>query len=275
MVTLLRPLSLGELLDRAFHLYRSRFGLFVGIAALAYLPAFVMQTVILWLPKATSVAAGVTAVLGLLVLLPLRYLAVAGAAAATIIVVSATYVEQPITVCDAYRRLSAMLVRVFVVMVVLAIGISVGLVLLIIPGIVLTLMWALAIPVAVLEDAEVAECLSRSRYLTAGHRWRVFAIFFLYFALLFALELGIGGVAGVFIAVKGTHVTATAASALFSVAVLIIGFLVACLVTPVLTIALSVMYYDERVRKEAFDIHMMIGALSGGPSAPGSTAATA
>src|SRR5579863_9211064 len=117
MATLLRPLTLGELLDRAFQLYRSRFGVFVGIAAIAYLPAFVLQTVVLWMPKATSVTGGVTAAIGFLLLLLLRYLAVAGAAAATIIVVSATYLERPMTVREAYGRLSAMLVRVFLVMV--------------------------------------------------------------------------------------------------------------------------------------------------------------
>src|SRR5580698_5592898 len=36
MSVLLRPLTLGELLDRAFQIYRSRFALLVSIAAIAY-----------------------------------------------------------------------------------------------------------------------------------------------------------------------------------------------------------------------------------------------
>ena len=48
---------------------------------------------------------------------------------------------------------------------------------------------------------------------------------------------------------------------LFSVVTTILGYLIQCVVTPVLTICLSLMYYDERVRKEAFDIHLMMSAL--------------
>ena len=39
MTTALRPLTLGELLDRTFQLYRNNFLLFVGIAATAYFPS--------------------------------------------------------------------------------------------------------------------------------------------------------------------------------------------------------------------------------------------
>jgi hypothetical protein len=278
MSTLLRPLTLGELLDRAFQLYRSRFGIFVGIAAVAYLPAFVMQSVTLWTPKAITPGAGIAALAGIIVLSLLRYLAVAAAAAATIMVVSAAYLQQPISVRDAYRRVSGMFVRIFFIMFGMGIGVCIGLVLLIVPGIILGLMWALAIPVAVLEDTGLGDSLSRSRYLTAGHRGRVFAIFFLYFALLFAIELAIGGTAGAIFAMRGsagTHLGASHLPVVFSVVIIIVSFAAACLVTPVLTISLSLMYYDERVRKEAFDIQLMMGALGAGPAAPGSAAATA
>ena len=45
------------------------------------------------------------------------------------------------------------------------------------------------------------------------------------------------------------------------------------LVTPLMTIAFSLMYYDERVRKEAFDIELMMKGLEG--SQGQSAAATA
>src|SRR5580658_7004548 len=127
MSMVLRPLTLGELLDRAFQLYRSRFGIFVGIAAVAYLPVFVLQTLTLWLPKALSstggAATGGIAALGastglaaILLIVP-RLLGVAAANSATIIVVSAAYLEQPITVGEAYRRVSGVMMRVFFIMI--------------------------------------------------------------------------------------------------------------------------------------------------------------
>ena len=39
----LRPLSLGEILDRTFAIYRSRFWLFSGIAAIYAVTALVLQ----------------------------------------------------------------------------------------------------------------------------------------------------------------------------------------------------------------------------------------
>ncbi len=273
MSILLRPLTLGELLDRAFQLYRSRFAIFTGIAAVAYLPVFVIQTVTLWTPKAVSPKAGIAAMLGLFLLAVLRLLAVAAAASATVIVVSAAYLERPITVGEAYRRVSGMLLRVFFIMIGMGIGIGIGTLLLIVPGVILFLMWALAIPVAVLEDAGLGDSLSRSRELTAGHRSRVFAIYLLYFVLLFALEFAVATPLGVFVALKGGHVTATSLSPLIAVFGVVLGFIVECLVTPVLTISLSLMYYDERVRKEALDIQIMMSALGEGPAE--SAAATA
>ncbi|HEU4745576.1 MAG TPA: hypothetical protein VFS61_10080, partial [Anaerolineales bacterium] len=40
----LRPLRLGELLDRAIRLYRANFLTFIGIIAVAYVPLMVLQT---------------------------------------------------------------------------------------------------------------------------------------------------------------------------------------------------------------------------------------
>lgn len=273
MSVLLRPLTLGELLDRAFQLYRSRFVLFVGIAAVAYLPLFVVQTAMLWAPKTFSLSVSAAIVVGFLLALVLRLLGLAAANSATIIVVSSAYLERPITLREAYRRVSGMLVRVFFIMIGAGIGIAIGLVLLIVPGVILFLMWALAIPVAVLEDAGLGESLSRSRQLTAGHRFRVFAIYLLYSALVVALELGLLGPLGAMVAIKGRgSATVAALPTIISAGTVILTYVIQCVMTPILTISLSLMYYDERVRKEAFDIQLMMSTLGEGAAA--SAAAT-
>jgi hypothetical protein len=45
------------------------------------------------------------------------------------------------------------------------------------------------------------------------------------------------------------------------VASLVANFLSACLVGPLATIAFSLVYFDERVRKEAFDLQLMMSTL--------------
>ena len=50
------------------------------------------------------------------------------------------------------------------------------------------------------------------------------------------------------------------------IAVQIGSFLSQCLVGPLLTISFSLFYYDERVRKEAFDLQHMMATLDRGPA---------
>ena len=40
------------------------------------------------------------------------------------------------------------------------------------------------------------------------------------------------------------------------------AFFTQCLISPIITIAISLLYYDERVRKEAFDLQYMIDELA-------------
>jgi hypothetical protein len=55
-------------------------------------------------------------------------------------------------------------------------GIALGFVLLIVPGLILLTWWCLIAPVIVLEKKHVGESFSRSRELVRGHAWTVFGI---------------------------------------------------------------------------------------------------
>lgn len=55
-----------------------------------------------------------------------------------------------------------------------ALGITVGFILLIIPGLFLLTIWSLIVPVIVLEGARTMDSFGRSRELTRGNRWGVF-----------------------------------------------------------------------------------------------------
>jgi hypothetical protein len=55
-------------------------------------------------------------------------------------------------------------------------GIALGLVLLIVPGLILLTWWCLIVPVIVLEGKHVGESFTRSRELVRGHGWTVFGI---------------------------------------------------------------------------------------------------
>lgn len=65
------------------------------------------------------------------------------------------------------------------VSILVALGVGVGFVLLIVPGIILALMWSAAIPSCVVEKLGPIKSLGRSAYLTKGHRWTLFGLFLL------------------------------------------------------------------------------------------------
>jgi hypothetical protein len=57
-----------------------------------------------------------------------------------------------------------------------AIGIGLGLVLLLVPGIMLYVIWSVAAPALVEERLGPVEALGRSRFLTRGARWKIFGL---------------------------------------------------------------------------------------------------
>ena len=57
-----------------------------------------------------------------------------------------------------------------------SLGVGIGFVLLIVPGVILLMMWAVAVPALVVERAGVFAAFSRSAQLTKGARWKIFGL---------------------------------------------------------------------------------------------------
>jgi len=68
-------------------------------------------------------------------------------------------------------------------------GIALGLVLLIIPGLILLTWWIVIIPVIVLEERSAGEAFGRSRELVRGHAWNVFGVIVLTILLVLAFNI--------------------------------------------------------------------------------------
>ncbi|MDQ3889880.1 MAG: hypothetical protein M3312_04920 [Actinomycetota bacterium] len=73
-----------------------------------------------------------------------------------------------------------------------AFAITVGLLLLIVPGLVLATWWILIVPVIMLEGASVGRALGRSRELVRGEGWNVFGLIVLTFLILTVAAFVIG-----------------------------------------------------------------------------------
>ena len=73
-----------------------------------------------------------------------------------------------------------------------ALGIAIGLLLLIVPGLFLMTIWAVIVPVIVLEGKSAGESFSRSRELVRGNGWGVFGVIVLVILLLIGFEIVLG-----------------------------------------------------------------------------------
>ena len=116
---------------------------------------------------------------------------------------------------------------------------------------------ALSMPASVLEDLAIRPALQRSRALLPDRKGRVFVIFL----LAGALYLPLSTVAGVMalMSVRGAvSFIATQATTL------LLTFASALLIQPLFSAAFVVLYYDERVRREGFDIQFMMSEAQSG-----------
>jgi hypothetical protein len=71
----------------------------------------------------------------------------------------------------------------------LALGIMFGFLLLFVPGVILGLMWIIAIPVVAAETSNPIKALGRSRALTRGNRWRILGLALLLWLVIIVVEL--------------------------------------------------------------------------------------
>jgi hypothetical protein len=131
---------------------------------------------------------------------------------------------------------------------------------LLVPGIYLALSWAFAIPVAVLEGTDLSGTINRSSILTKSDKGRIFVVAFLMLVLIW-VTLAIVDVPLVMLG-RLSHLHNPAITAGWDTISTSLGaFISTSLVGPLLKIALTLLYYDNRVRKEGFDLQLMMATL--------------
>jgi hypothetical protein len=276
----LRPLSVGEILDRTFTLYREHFLLFLGICAIPQILLLMVNLaqVFVAVPgkqgKTAAIAQmsagmGVAAViLGILVLI-VWLIVHLFAQGATVIAVSELYLGRTITISESFRRMRGEVGNLFGVILLNGLATGAAFILLIIPGIYVMCRLVVCIPAALIEDLGPRTSLDRSFELTKDNAGRAFLIILLYFALSFAAG-ALFAAPFQFMMVLSAAKSHPEAMRMWMALTQIGSTIATTLVTPVLTIASAILYYDLRVRKEAFDLQMMMNPLGGASPVPSS-----
>jgi hypothetical protein len=183
----------------------------------------------------------------------------------TVFAVSELYLGRSTTIGQSLGRVRGELGSLFGVVLLNGLVTGVCFLLLIIPGIYMVCRLCVCIPAALLENLGPRESLERSFGLTKDNVGRAFLILLLYFAILYAalFLFDIPFAIGIQFEAHDPSMVRML-SALMQVG----NFIAGVLITPIVTIASSIFYFDLRVRKEAFDLQLMMNPLSGGVPAP-------
>lgn len=239
MLGVLRPRSGPEIIDAALVLARRDYAALVRIAALIFLPYLVLEVTVLSRPASIVW-------LDMLVWYVVEVLA-AGAMAHAI---AEAYHGRPV---DPRRSIDAVLRRAPLLLASVALKwlfVLAGAILLLVPGILLAVGLFAVVPVVMLEGHAGAIALHRSLSLADGGRWRILGVLTTVTILVWVVELSIttipvwvlGDAASLEARVLGTVVTALAAPLLGAVPVLL--------------------YYDQRIRREGYDLEVHLPAVT-------------
>ncbi|MFW6080121.1 MAG: hypothetical protein ACODAE_10900 [Gemmatimonadota bacterium] len=282
----LRPLGFGEILDRAFALYRRNFAVLFGTALIGLFPVAVL---VMALPTAPDPAAALDrgAAGAYLLVAPLIILAGVWVWAALTRQASQAMTGEPVSIADGFRSgLRAllpvvgasigalMLFFVVIVGVALAFGLVGALAGLLLPGglrgtggvvaaavgglgglVGMTLWYAgifAVLPVIVVERSGPLRALRRSWTLSRGGRVRIVAVMVVAWLITYLPTFAVMMMFGFATAFGGAPGEQASFGALALAQLANVG--VSALTTPFFVGVFVVLYFDRRVRTEAFDI---------------------
>jgi hypothetical protein len=285
----LRPMGIGDILDTAISLYKSRFATFVTISFVVYVPYALAMAALgslvrslgvipstggdtsFWsradlpslAPSAVSSLADrfawnapgpnfgsigfsplalalsvLVAIVGAVLFLGLVYPLCSGA---LILNISAGYLGEELSAAESYGRVLKRLGRLLSAQFLVTLCVVLGIFCCVVPGIIVSL-WFMVVPaVVLLEDQNSSGALKRSRALMAGNLGKGF---------LLAL---VAGLLGLVISAAGGWVIRLVPWPSDFLGTFLTNLLQAF--TLPLTIGIMVLlYYDLRIRKEAFDL---------------------
>jgi len=299
----LRPLGVGDVLDRTFNVYRSKPVLFLALSAIWYLAlvlVFVVLAVAVFagalatfgrqpitpgspLPASPELLAGAIAgVIGFVIVGVIVAIFLFSAQSASLVDAgSRRYLSKDATIGESFRvgiaaagrlffagllallAIVALWAVVFIVAGLIAAigqGGAIGILALALASIValvgtfyLGASWLVAPVIVVLEKAGPMAALRRAWRLSEGNRWRIIGIQALLGILNVVLSVLLGGLFA--IGAQGDQ------PGIGSVVQSLVNLASTIIWAPVEWIAFTVLYYDLRVRKEAFDLQLAAEAL--------------
>jgi hypothetical protein len=232
-------MSFAELLDTAFRVVRDHFVLLVGITSAVYVPLAVINEGAQPAPGQVVWGRLVAGIVVSLVALPIASTALTHA-------VGEIYLGRKTSIGRSFGAAMRLIVPLTGTMLLVYLGVIAGFVLLIIPGLYLSIAWILTSPIVILEGVYGTRAIGRSRQLMRGNMWRAVGILVLGWIIVAVLGAVLGAVFKV-VPVLGPVAQGLAQS---------VGVAYSAVV-------LVLLYFDVRCRKEAFDLEHLARLVEG------------
>jgi hypothetical protein len=258
----LRPLEVGDILDETFRIYRRHFLLLAGISVILSIPAaglagysfFTLFTTLLQ-SASTGQAFDINTLLPSMSLLLIGYLITLLLApfsyGAVIYAACESAQGRPVTIWGAFR---GVLRRYFAILGFILLTGLMAIAFCLIPlWIWIWVRWVAVLPAMFVENVGLVAAMGRSWQLVEGRWWRTFFILFLVGLIWYFAGIALEAFIGLGTGLVGSFVSSYVVLAILQGAQVIVS----ALVNPVLQIALVLIYFDLRVRREALDLFQL------------------
>ncbi|MEW6283169.1 MAG: hypothetical protein AB1758_31450 [Candidatus Eremiobacterota bacterium] len=243
------PLSFGALLDQTFRFYVRDFVPLALLSLICNAPVLVGSVLgVLLLPAHSQPLVN-------LAILPVAVVTGSLLVGALTITVSQRYLGQPVSIGAALSRTLRSLLSLIGSQLLVGIWIFLGLLLFIVPGILWAFSLSLVVPAVILEGCAGSNALARSKELVRYQRGKVVGVIVVIGLLVLMLQIAMGATMGVVVAASGGSFEG-------NVWLEIASNLMAYILAPLSSVALVLLYYDLRIRKEGFDLEMLSGEMT-------------
>ena len=214
-----RRISVGDVVNETFSIYGQQLLPLLGTAILVFIVVGIISGIL-------------EAVGGLILALAASVIQLAGHALYVGFVVK--LVEdvrdgrRDLTIGDLFSAAAPAILSLVVFGILFGIGVAIGLILIIVPGLILITFWSVGAPAIVAEGAGPLEAFGRSWRLVRGNAWSVFGVL----VVILLIVIAIGFVLGIIATPIGDGATVIAS--------IISGAITA----PIFALAVSVMFFD-------------------------------
>jgi hypothetical protein len=151
---------------------------------------------------------------------------------------------KPVSIQNALQTGIANLFPLFGLAIVMGLGIGIGVLLFVVPGLILLTCWVTAPPALVVERLGILQSMQRSLELSRGHRWALFGVIVLFYIAMLIVGLVVGLIA------SGTVGIAAMGGLFFG----ILNGIAQTFVAMVSTVGIAAIYFELRRIREGVDV---------------------